>query len=141
MRETIAAVVFLLASGPVVGAQTPPTKAEIEQWQKNPATKSIEATPCKEISWLLENEAKLRMADDQRIRDALGWWGRGFVQGATYMIDVGIAKGKGNEAMKKADAFGLSAEVVGAHIATYCHGHEAETPGDAIQDLLAKVLK
>jgi len=31
--------------------------------------------------------------------------------------------------------------VVAAHISTYWYGHQMDTPGDAVQDLLLKVLK
>jgi hypothetical protein len=47
----------------------------------------------------------------------------------------------GDDALKKADKFGLSVDAVAAHIATYCYEHPTETALDVVQHLLVKVLK
>jgi hypothetical protein len=83
----------------------------------------------------LDGERKLSQdVTHQPIRYALGWWGRGFVEGAVYMIG-------GDKPQKKADEFGLSVDVAAQHIATYCYYHQNEMPLDTVQDLLLKVLK
>lgn len=63
----------------------------------------------------------------------MGWWGRGYIEGAVFVM--------GDDALKKADKFGLSVDVVAAHIAAYCYEHPTETTFDAVQHLLVKVLK
>ena len=47
----------------------------------------------------------------------------------------------GDDVLKKADKFGLSVDVVAAHIATHCYEHPTETAFDAVQHLLVKVPK
>src|ERR1700687_4587649 len=123
MKQMTAALVFTLALTPLVGAQTKPTQTEIDQWTKDTNPQVLESEPCKKIAWLLDSERNVS-ADlvHQPIHYALGWWGRGFVEGAVYMI--------GGAAPKKANEFGLSVEVVVAHIATYCYAHDTETPFD-----------
>ena len=56
------------------------------------------------------------------------------MEGAVYMIG-------GDKAEKKAADFGLSVEVVRAHLKTYCYSHPTDTPLEGVQDLLLKVLK
>jgi hypothetical protein len=128
----MAAFPLLLTFAPFVGAQTKPTQAQINQWKKEPGI--LESSVCKKITWLLDTERiPSTELTKQPIRYALGWWGRGFIEGAVYM--------SGDKAQKKAEEFGLSVDVVAAHIATYCNDHQANTPFDAVQDLLRKVLK
>jgi hypothetical protein len=131
MKRMMAAFPVLLTFAPFVGAQTKPTQAEITQWKKVPGI--LESSVCKKITWLLDSE---RVASTeltkQPIRYALGWWGRGFIEGAVMSDE---------KAQKKASDFGLRVDVVAAHIATYCYDHQADTPIDAVQDLLLKVLK
>lgn len=115
----------------VAATQTKPTPQEFAQWEKDTNNGILETTVCKKITWLLESE---RGTAKDPIHSALGWWGRGFISGAVYMIG-------GEKADKKAGDFGLSVDVVAAHIATYCYAHDTGTPFDAIQDLLLKVLK
>jgi hypothetical protein len=135
MNQIAAAVVFVVAFASWSGAQiTNPTQAEKDAWAKDPNTKILESSPCKQITWLLEGERKESSElPKQPIRYALGWWGRGFVEGGVYMVP-------GDKAVKAAADFGLSVEVVAAHISTYCYSHETETPFDAIQNLLLKVM-
>jgi hypothetical protein len=118
------------------GAQTKPTQAEQEGWAKNPRAGVLESSSCKQVTWLLEGEEKLPgdALTKQPVRHALGWWGRGFVEGAVYMVP-------GEKATQAATDFGLSVDVVAAHISAYCYGHQTETPYDAIQSLLLKILK
>jgi hypothetical protein len=128
--------VFALGFASIVGAQAKPTQTEIDRWKKDPNAQILESTPCKKIAWLLDGEGNLKPAElsKQPIRYALGWWGRGFIEGA---VDL-----SGDEkAQKAANDFGLSVEVVAAHIATYCDGHQRDTPLDAVHDLLRKVLR
>src|SRR5437016_746096 len=89
----------------LAAAQTKPTPAEINEWQNN---KVLESSPCKQITWLLESESKGEPnMTKQPIHYALGWWARGFVEGAIYIL--------GNkEAEKKVDEFGLSVDVAAA---------------------------
>jgi hypothetical protein len=126
-------IVLLLASPSVVGAQTKPTQAEINEWKKEAGM--LESSGCKKITWLLESEQAVSTGSprQQPIHYALGWWGRGFIEGAVYIIS--------DKAQKRASEFGLSVDVVAAHIATYCYDHQTETPFDAVQQLLLKVLK
>ena len=134
-KQILVASVFVLGLASAVGAQTKPTQAEIDQWKKETGTQILEGSVCKKITWLLESERNVSGdLTKQPIRYALGWWGRGFIEGAVYMIP-------GDQAQKKAAEFGLSVEVVAAHIAAYCYDHEKERPFDALQDLLLKVLK
>lgn len=114
----------LLASQSYVSAQTKSTQAEIDQWKKETAI--LESSACKKITWLLETEP-------QGIRSVMGWWGRGYIEGAAFVM--------GDDAVRKADKFGLSVDVVAAHVATYCYEHPAETAFDAVRRLLVKVLK
>lgn len=103
-------ITLLLAFASFVSAQAKPTQAQIDQWKND--GKSLESSACKKITWMLQNE-KTASADlpKQPIRNVLGWWGRGFIEGAAFMI--------GDDAIKKVDEFGLSVDVVGAHIASY----------------------
>ncbi len=113
--------------------QTTPTPSELAQW-KDPSSQILESSPCKKITWLLEAEKK---SGDQGMHHALGWWGRGYVEGAVYMID-GEA---GDAARKRVQEFGLSVDVVTAHITTYCYAHPTDTPMEAVQALLLKAMK
>ena len=126
------AVSLFLAIVPCASAQTKPTKAELDAWEKDPNAKVLEASPCKKITWLVESEQHQSPGlTHQPIGYALGWWGRGFIEGAVYMIG-------GEKAEKKASEFGLSVDVVQAHLKGYCYTHPTETPFDAIQDLTAQ---
>jgi hypothetical protein len=133
-------IVLLLATAWFVTAQTKPTQAEIDQWQKAPGT--LESTKCKMVTLLLDSEKNgellvlksAELVSQQPWHYALGWWGKGFIEGAIFMIHS-------EKAEKRASDFGLSVEVVAAHIATYCYDHPNETPLDAVENLLAKVLK
>ena len=107
-----------------------PTQAEIDQWKKEPAAQILETSPCKKITWLLISERK---GTTHEIHDSLGWWGRGWIEGAAYVL--------GDVANKKANDFGLSVDVVAAHLQTYCAARPTETPYAGIQDLMLKVLK
>lgn len=40
-----------------------------------------------------------------------------------------------DDALKKVDEFGLSVDVVAAHIASYCYNHPTETASEAVQGL------
>ena len=122
----------MLAAASEITAQTKPTQAELDQWAKDPDSQVLETSTCKKVTWLLEAE-KDRPNTQRPIRYALAWWGRGFIEGAVYMI--------GEKAQKAASRFGLSADVVAAHISTYCYAHQTEAPFEAVQDLLLKVLK
>jgi hypothetical protein len=135
-KHITAAVVLLLASGAFVAAQTKPAQAEIDQWNKDANAQMLETSPCTKVIWLLENERNTSPAElpKQPIRYALGWWGRGFIEGAVYMIP-------GDKAQEAASRFGVSVEVVASHIAAYCYDHHTATPLDAIQALLLTVLK
>ena|ERR1700687_3175109 len=135
MRMTTAALVGLLFHVSIASAQTTPTQEEIARWKKN--TQPLENARCKMVTWVLENEQK----DDrghQGVHQTLGWWGRGFIEGAAYTIDLAGNEGK---AMKKVVDFGLSVDVVVAHLAAYCRSNPTRTPIDGVQDLLLKALK
>jgi hypothetical protein len=123
-------ILTLLAFASFVNAQSKPTQAEIDQWKKEP--KVLESSTCKKITWLLEDE-RTASAELQPMRNLLGWWGRGFIEGAVFVM--------GDKALKKADQFGLSVDVVAAHLSAYCSEHPTETASDAVQKLLVKVLK
>jgi hypothetical protein len=135
LKRIAALALFALMFAQSVSAQSTVTQADIEQWKKDAKTQPLESTSCRAITWLLDGERKTRPAErpKQPIGYALGWWGRGFIEGAVYMIG-------GEKAEKKADEFGLSVEVVTAHIATFCFDHPTKTPFDAAQGLLLKVL-
>lgn len=126
-----AVIAFVLAASSA-GAQTQPTQSQKDKWVKEAASALLEDMPCREVTWLLDGETQ-RPRSEQRFHDGLGWWGRGFVEGAVYIA--------GEKAQKAALNFGLSVDVVGSHIAAYCRVHEAGTPFDAIENLLLKVLK
>ena len=125
-------VVLMLVWGSFATAQTRPTPAEQDAWARDPNATMLETTPCKKITWLIENGLK-RPPTQRPFRSALGWWGRGFLEGAVYVM--------GDKASKTAGASGLSAEVVATNIVTYCYGHPADTPVAAVQDLLLRILK
>lgn len=107
-----------------------PTPAELAEWDKDADAKVLETSPCRKVLWLLESDTSAK----NPIHNALGWWGRGFIEGAVYMIP-------GGKAEKAAADFGLSVDVVASHIQTYCYSHQTEHPAEAIQELLLKVLK
>ena len=134
---TTVGLVLLCATS--ASAQTKRTPAEQEAWANNPQAGVLESSPCKQVTWLLEGEENL--AGDpltkQPVRHALGWWGRGFIEGAVYMVPGE----KGEKVTKAATDFGLSVDVVASHISTYCYGHQTETPYAAIQGLLLTILK
>ena len=130
MKKILALAAFVVWSSTGFAQGTPPTQAEIEQWKRDPASNILETSPCKQITWLLDSE---RNGTTHDIQHSLGWWGRGFIEGAVYM--------KGDNAQKKARDFGLSVDVVAAHLQTYCVAHPTETPFDGVQDLVLKVLK
>ena len=134
MTKYLMALIILWATS--ASAQTKPTPAEQEAWANNPRAGVLESAPCKQVTWLLEGEEKLPgdSSTKQPVRHALGWWGRGFIEGATYMVP-------GEKATKAATEFGLSVDVVASHISTYCYGHQTETPYAAIQSLLLTILK
>src|SRR5262245_25172883 len=119
-----AGILFALASA--AGAQTRPSiQAEVEQILKE--NRPMESSPCR----IVLEVAKGR----QDIRQGLGWWGRGFIEGFIYGTDTN------GELEKKASEFGISVHVVTAHIEAYCTDNPTKTPFDAVQDLLLKVLK
>jgi hypothetical protein len=132
VKEITGTAVLLLGFASFGGAQTRPTQAEIDRWKKEPNI--LESSECKKITWLLENE---RTASSERpkqlLRNILGWWGRGFIEGAVL--------GMGGKAQGAANDFGLSVDVVAGHIATYCYQNPTKTPFDAVQQLLLKVVK
>ncbi len=132
MLKWLGSPIIVLCFAQAVTAQTEPTQAEKDAWAKDPKAQILESSPCKKVTWLTESEAKLPAAE-KGIHTALGWYGRGFIEGATYMI--------GDKALKAAGDFGLSVDVVAAHITTYCYGNPNGTPADAVQDLLLKVLQ
>ena len=123
---------ILLAFVSPAAAQTKPTQAEIEQWKKD--TRPLLSSPCKKVIWVLEREQKAFSTRQRANRLGLGWWGRGFIEGVLYINGT-------NEMRKKAEDFGVSAELVAAYISTYCSDHPTETPFDAVQHLLIEVLK
>lgn len=110
-------------------AQTKPTAEELKAWANDKSTLVLETTPCKELNWLLEKEQT-----EKPIRIGLGWWGRGFIEGALYIINVPAID-------KKAQDFGLTVDVVASHISAYCYTHEKETPYDAIQKLILQIMQ
>jgi len=115
-----------------ISAQTKPTQAEIDQWKNE--GKSLESSACKKIAWLLQNEQTASVdLPKQPIRNGLGWCGRGFIEGAAFVI--------GDDALKKVDEFGLCVDVVAAHIASSCYNHPTKTASEAVPNLLVKVLK
>jgi len=124
------AFALMLAFASFAAGQTKPTQAEIDQWKKEPQV--LESSVCKKVTWLLENERDAS-PEVQTVRHALGWWGRGFIEGAVFIM--------GDKAQKRASEFGLSIEVVAAHISAYCYQHPLETASDATQQLLVRVLK
>ncbi len=64
-------------------AQTNPTQAEKDEWAKEPTARILETSPCKQITWMVESERKeAAELSKQPILYALGWWGRGFIEGA-----------------------------------------------------------
>jgi hypothetical protein len=136
MTKNVAlAMVLVMTLGARANGQTQPTQAELDQWKKDPKANVLETSPCKKITWLIESENKTEPNENKRsIQYALGWWGRGFIEGAVYTID-------NDKVLKKAQDFGLSVDVVSAHIKTYCYVHQTETPFEAVQDLLLKVVK
>lgn len=115
----------MLAFASAAAGQTRPTQMELDQWKKEPQI--LESSACKKLTWLLENDP------DQKVRQGLGWWGRGFIEGAVFVM--------GNKAQKSASEFGLSVDVIAAHITAYCYQHPTETAFEAAQQLLLKVLK
>jgi hypothetical protein len=116
-------LVFVMASN----AQT---KSEMDARKQDLGP--LEATSCKEVTRLLNSERGELV--ERPIRFGLGWWGRGFVTGAVYILGT-------KRAEEKARAFGLSVEVVAAHLATYCHDHPTETPMAGVLDLLENVVR
>lgn len=135
MRRTLVALVsvFLLVS--TASAQSAATTDEAAKWQKSP--QPLENTSCKIVTWLLDNEQDKEHAA-QKIHLTLGWWGRGFVEGAAYAIDL---PGNQNKAMKHVTAFGLTVDVVTAHLDAYCRANPSDTPLEGVQELLLKALK
>jgi hypothetical protein len=75
-----------------------------------------------------------------RARKSLGCWR---LSGLHRQEDIfeGAVIVMGDDVLKKADKFGLSVDVVAAHIATHCYEHPTETAFDAVQHLLVKVPK
>jgi len=133
MRTAVAGFIalFFLSS---LYAQNTPMPDEVSKWQKNP--QPLETTSCKIITWLLDKEAD-QDTSLRKIHLALGWWGRGFVEGAAYTIDLPDQ----TKAMKKVTEFGLTVDVVTAHLAAYCRSNPGDTPIDGVQQLLLKALK
>jgi len=130
MRPIIVAM-CLLTIAPAVEPQTKPTQAELERWKAEGNTQVLESAPCKKVNWLLESQGK-----DSEFRRMVGWWGRGFVEGTVAMLD-----GPGGDAARaKVERFGLTVDVVAAHISAYCYAHPAETPWNAAGDLSLKAL-
>lgn len=114
-------------------SQSKPTPAEIAEWKQS--KEPMESSKCRKIAWLLESESLTgRSFVNQPIRYGLGWWGRGFVEGALAFSDNEKAK-------QQAAEFGLSVEVVASHVSTYCVAHPDETPMEAMHTLLLKVVK
>ena len=99
MRIIFAVLLFLLVSSPVL-AQTKPTQAERDKWTRDVNARILESAPCKEVTWLLEQEKQPSITFPP-IRYSLGWWDRGFIEGAVYMIP-------GDKAQEAAGDFGLS---------------------------------
>ena len=78
--------IFVLDEIPA-NAQTKPTQVEIDAWQRDSNAQVLEWSPCKKITWLIESENKVEPNPNKRpVQYALGWWARGFVEGAVYMI-------------------------------------------------------
>jgi len=127
----LATVVCCLV-GASASAQTKPTPEDIQQWLNDPKEQVLESVPCKRLTWILASEAKLDESQRQ-IHFALGWWARGFAEGATFLAN--------EKAQNNLKHFGLSVVVAAAHIATYCATHETETPFDAVQDLVLKAIR
>jgi hypothetical protein len=73
----------------------------------------------------------------QKIHLALGWWGRGFIEGAAYTMDLP----NNDKAMKKVTEFGLTVDVVTAHLDAYCRTNPDHTPFEGVQELLLTALK
>ncbi len=119
--QTSAAKTVAFAS--VAGAQAPAGAQT-----KPPA--SLELAPCQEITQLMENGDPV---NKKSFRFALGWWSRGFLEGALLSIDA--------DAAKKSDEFGLGVETAATRIVTYCDEHPTETPLEAVQYMLLDALK
>jgi len=133
MRATIVAIAFSFLCVCQLRAQTA-SADEISKWQKNP--QPLENTSCKLITSLLDKNRDNEASRDLHL--SLGWWGRGFIEGAAYMIDP---PGKEPKASKKVSEFGLTVDVVAAHLEAYCRSNPNDTPVEAVQDLLLKALK
>jgi len=82
---------------------------------------------------LLEHEESTSAKRD--LRNILGWWGRGYVEGAISWQEV-----VDDEKMRKAaNDFGLTVDTVAAHLTGYCYKHQEKTPVDAVQNLTLKI--
>lgn len=77
---------LLLVFASFVSAQTKPTQAKINQWKKEPNI--LESSACKKITWLLEAErtASAGVLPKQGIRSVMGRWGRGYIEGAVFVM-------------------------------------------------------
>jgi len=90
----------------------------------------LELAPCQEITQLMENGDPV---NKKSFRFALGWWSRGFLEGALLSIDA--------DAAQKSDEFGLGVETAATRIVAYCNEHPTETPMEAVQYMLLDALK
>src|ERR1017187_1939691 len=90
-------IVLCLAAPSTVGAQTKPTQAERKEWSEGSPV--LETSSCKKITWLLESERGVSTTPpgQQPMRHMLGWWGRGFIEGAVSIL--------GEKAQTKATEF------------------------------------
>ena len=110
-------VASVAGARPSAGAQTKPPD-------------SLELAPCQEITQLMENGDPV---NKKSFRFALGWWSRGFLEGALLSIDA--------DAAQKSDEFGLGVETAATRIVAYCNEHPTETPMEAVQYMLLDALK
>jgi hypothetical protein len=110
-------VASVAGARPPAGAQTKPPD-------------SLELAPCQEITQLMENGDPV---NKKSFRFALGWWSRGFLEGALLSIDA--------DAATKSDEFGLGVETAATRIVAYCNEHPTETPMEAVQYMLLDALK
>jgi hypothetical protein len=95
--------------------------------------KAVNNVPCSDVTALREQPAYAEAAVS--FGNSAGHFGQGFIIGLAWAQ-------KGLEAVTKVDAFHLSANVVRAHIETYCTdpAHKDDTVLQAALDLAHQIL-
>ena len=97
------------------GSHESPRPLNWKRWKNEPAAKVMETSPCRKITWMLESDE----SDKNPIRIALGGGDVDSSKARWHMVP-------GDKASKAASDFGLSVDVVAAHIKTYCYSHEQD---------------